>query len=222
MQNCNIILFDIDGTIIRGQSQQIFLRYLYSKGILSFPKFIKILIWFVLYKLHLVSNPEKIMRYAYSFMRGMSKTDVTKNIVEPFFRDSLVKYIYNDAVEIIHENIKSGNRVIFVSNLTDLLIEPIASYCRVNEYICTKISVRNNIYTGEIEGDLVYGQKKLSAVLNRFGFDTDQLKNVYFYSDHISDLPLLSMVGHPIATNPDTKLETEAKKLGWKILKFSK
>jgi phosphoserine phosphatase len=75
----------------------------------------------------------------------------------------------------------------------------------------------DGVYTGELVGEMLHGEGKAVAVrtlAEREGLD---LERCYAYSDSSNDLPMLSLVGHPCAVNPDAKLRAHAKANGWRI-----
>jgi hypothetical protein len=78
----------------------------------------------------------------------------------------------------------------------------------------------NGVYTGHLVGDVLHGEAKAHAVLalaEREGLELDKCSA---YSDSINDIPLLSLVGNPVAVNPDSALRAEAKTRGWEIRDF--
>ena len=88
--------------------------------------------------------------------------------------------------------------------------------------ICTEIETANGKFTGKIKGEVCYGKNKVTKIKN---FLKDNKINVKLseceaYSDSISDVPMLSIVGKPFATNPDPALEKYAKEHKWRIIKL--
>jgi hypothetical protein len=79
---------------------------------------------------------------------------------------------------------------------------------------------RDGSYTGHLVGDVLHGEAKALAVIalaEREGLDLDKCSA---YSDSINDVPLLSLVGHAVAVNPDSALRAEARDRGWEIRDF--
>lgn len=88
--------------------------------------------------------------------------------------------------------------------------------------IATVAETRDDVYTGELSEPFCYGPAKADAirrVAEREGYD---LALCYSYSDSASDLPMLELVGHPVAVNPDNGLEAVARARGWPIVEFSR
>ncbi|MDJ0955115.1 MAG: HAD-IB family hydrolase [Acidimicrobiia bacterium] len=88
--------------------------------------------------------------------------------------------------------------------------------------IATVAETVDGIYTGGLSEPFCYGPAKADAiarVAEREGYD---LELCYSYSDSVSDLPMLEIVGHPVAVNPDKGLEAVARARGWPIVEFSR
>ena len=88
--------------------------------------------------------------------------------------------------------------------------------------IGTVAAVENGVYTGELAEPFCYGEGKATAIrklADERGYD---LRLSYAYTDSAGDLPMLDIVGHPVAVNPDRALETIAYRRGWPIVEFSR
>jgi HAD superfamily hydrolase (TIGR01490 family) len=214
-----VVIIDLDGVIIRGQSQRLFIGYLFKNKIIGFWPYFKIIFWFILYKIKFIKNPHKIMEYGISFFKGKNTYEIDK-IIEDFFNAKLKNFISTEMVGIIEEHKKNGREIIILSNSLDILVKKISEFLSIKNYIATKLGVVGGKFTGKISGDIVYGEsKKLSA--ERFlGEHNLSLNNSWAYGDHISDIFVLKMVEKPYAVNPDKFLHKEAIKNGWPILKF--
>ena len=87
--------------------------------------------------------------------------------------------------------------------------------------IGTRSEVVDGTYSGALAGPFVYGAGKVTAMEEIARWDGLDLTQCYAYSDSASDLPMLQAVGHPVAVNPDGKLERHARANGWPIVIFS-
>jgi len=216
-----LVIFDLDGVIIKGQSQLIFLDYVFRKRLVSLFFYLKIFSWFVFYKLGLVKNPKKIMDFSFSFLKG-KKIEEVDEIVEVFLKEVLHKFIFSEIIDIINEHKAKDREVIIVSNGADILVKKVADFLDIKNYISTRLEITNGKFTGKILGDIVYGKNKVKVTNEFIKKNNLDLYNSYAYADHISDLDLLLMVSNPFAVNPDNLLFAEAKKRNWPILMFNK
>ncbi len=109
-----------------------------------------------------------------------------------------------------------------VSASPQMIVDPLAASLGMTGAIGTKGEIIDGHFTGRLDGPFVYGPGKAAAVeklASDRGYDLDLC---YAYSDSISDLPLLELVGHPVAVNPDSELAAEAHARGWPIVIFAR
>ncbi len=102
------------------------------------------------------------------------------------------------------------------------IVESLAVELGMTGAIATVAETRDGLYTGGLSEPFCYGPAKADAirkVAEREGYDLDLC---YAYSDSVSDLPMLEVVGHPVAVNPDNGLEAVARTRGWPIVEFSR
>jgi hypothetical protein len=100
------------------------------------------------------------------------------------------------------------------------MVEPIGEMLGVDRVVATRMVTVDGHYTGEIDF-YAYGENKavaLRQVAAESGYD---LADCYAYSDSVTDLPMLSAVGHPTAVNPDRALRKAAAEHGWPVLEFT-
>jgi HAD superfamily hydrolase (TIGR01490 family) len=122
-------------------------------------------------------------------------------------------------IEMHHE---AGRETWIVSASPIELVDPLAKALGMTGAIATRSEVRDGRYTGCLDGPFVYGEGKREAIemlADERGYD---LRLSYAYSDSASDLPMMEIVGHPVAVNPDRPLETVAHQRGWPMVIFSR
>ncbi|KND47576.1 MAG: putative phosphoserine phosphatase / 1-acylglycerol-3-phosphate O-acyltransferase [Parcubacteria bacterium C7867-006] len=213
-----LVILDIDNTILKGFSQGLFVDYLYKKGQISFFQKILIVFWFVLYKIGFIKNPKPAMEYGLSFIKNKTLGEVDET-VDDFFNTVWIKKIYPEMEKIIKDHQNKGRTLILVSNAPDVLVEKLANYLKISEWVSTELEVKNGIYTGKIIDEIMYGEQKIKG-LNKYINDRGlSLENSWGYGDHDTDMFLLSEVSHPVAVNPSGGLRSFAIKNNWQILK---
>src|ERR671923_103536 len=82
--------------------------------------------------------------------------------------------------------------------------------------------IKDGVYTGRADGPFTYREGKAEAIRELAAGEGIDLAESYAYSDSESDLPMLRVVGHPVAVNPDAKLQRIAREEGWRIMRFDK
>lgn len=209
-----LIIFDVDNTIVNGQSQRLLLSYMRSKKKVGLLYYLEILPWFVLYKMHIINDPKRVMSFAYSFLKGKTETEVNE-LINLFFTESLQKNIFPEAINQIQRIQKGGGEVILVSNAPNIIIKRIARYLNIRNYLSTELEVNDGVYTGAITGMLMYGDNKLVAIKKYAKDNGFELEKAWAYDDHESDLSILQAVGHPVVVNATPSLQKIANQKHW-------
>jgi HAD superfamily hydrolase (TIGR01490 family) len=131
--------------------------------------------------------------------------------------------IYPQMLALAHEHQDAGRRVYIVTAASQDLASLLAHVLVLDGAVGSQFSeVRDGVYTGRPAGLFVYGSDKARAIrqlAERGGID---LSASYAYSDSESDLPMLQVVGHPVAVNPDRELLGVAREQGWEVLRFDR
>jgi HAD superfamily hydrolase (TIGR01490 family) len=122
-------------------------------------------------------------------------------------------------IDMHHE---AGRDCYIVSASPVELVEPLARALGMEGGIGTRSETHDGVYTGQLDGPFCYGDGKriiIEKIAASRGYD---LRLSYSYSDSSSDLPMLELVGHPVAVNPDSPLEAVAHQRGWPIVEFAR
>ncbi|MFZ0975228.1 MAG: HAD-IB family hydrolase, partial [Solirubrobacteraceae bacterium] len=131
--------------------------------------------------------------------------------------------IYPQVLELAYRHQDEGRRVYIVTAASQELATMLAGVLAFDGAIGSQFSeVVDGVYTGRPTGPFVYGEDKARAIeqlAEREGIDLEQS---YAYSDSASDLPMLRVVGHPVAVNPDSDLAKAAREERWEVLRFDR
>jgi len=200
------------------------LNYLFRKKIVGLLFYLRINLWFILYKLGFLKKHETIvgiMNYSFSFLRAKKVSEIDF-LINDFFDEVLKKFIFSEMVGIINEHKSKNRELLIISNAADIIVKKVAEFLNIENYIGTKLEVVDKEFTGKIVGNIVYGKNKPDLVKNFAEKNNLDFKNSWAYTDHISDLGLLLLVPSPCVVNPDKILLKEAKKRNWPVLIFKK
>lgn len=115
-----------------------------------------------------------------------------------------------------------GRDTWIVSASPEELVEPLAASLSMTGAIGTRGEVIDGHYTGRLDGPFVYGPGKAEAISRLAAERGYDLERCYAYSDSVSDLPMLELVGHPVAVNPDSRLDAIARERGWPVVIFAR
>jgi HAD superfamily hydrolase (TIGR01490 family) len=139
--------------------------------------------------------------------------DTLHNIVDPL--------VYDEAVTLIEEHQAAGRDVVIVSTSGAEVVGPIGELLGADRVVATRMEIVDGKYTGGIEY-YAYAEEKARAIEALAGSAGYDLSASYAYSDSVTDLHMLEVVGHPFAVNPDKELRKAATSRGWPVLVFTK
>lgn len=195
----SVVFFDLDGTIVRGQSQMLLLVYLAREGIIGKLLFVKVCLLFLAYKAGLLQSPERAMAYAYRhIVMGLSKGRM-EYILADFIDNVLRRRFCAPVVARVKRHIEDGDEVVLVTNVFESLAKMVANKLAIGKVIATRMEMTGRVYTGNIEGKIMYGDNKAEVL--RGHYNEEQLKGGCAYADHPSDRAVLDMVGTAFLVN---------------------
>jgi HAD superfamily hydrolase (TIGR01490 family) len=213
--------FDLDKTIIAKSSVLAFGRSFYREGLLSRRSIAKSVYAQVMFML-VGADAQKMekLRVAMSAMTRGWNRDQVASIVRDALTDVIEPIIYAEALELFDEHHAAGRKVVIVSSAPLEVVQPMSEFLGADEAIGTRAAIDSEgNYTGELEF-YAYGDYKAQAVRELATRAHINLPQSYAYSDSITDLPMLELVGHPVAVNPDKELAREAREREWEIRDF--
>lgn len=135
-------------------------------------------------------------------------------------REELLPRLYPQAVELLSRHKLAGREVYIASSSPEDYIALLAEQLGMDGVIGTRAECVDGRYTGELDGPMVHGPEKARRVrelAERRGID---LARSHAYSDSVNDVPMLELVGNPVAMNPDRRLAVVARRRGWQILDY--
>lgn len=214
--------FDLDKTILAKSSSFAFARPLYKGGVIGRRDVIRSAYAQFVYLASGADHQqmESMREYMSKLVAGWDVTTV-RQIVAETLDDIVEPMIYQEAMELIAEHKAAGRTVIIISSSGTDVVEPIGARLGADIAIGTQVAIEDGHYTGEILF-YAYGEGKaeaMRALAAEHGFDLDEC---YAYTDSNTDLPMLEIVGHPFAVNPDSELRAVASERDWPILDFKK
>jgi HAD superfamily hydrolase (TIGR01490 family) len=212
--------FDLDKTIIARSSTLAFSRPFYAGGLITRRAVLRSAYAHFLFMAGGADHDqmERMRRYLSEMVAGWDVQQV-RDIVAETLEALIEPAVYAEATELIAEHHAAGRDVVIVSASGAEVVEPIGALLGADRAIATRMVVRDGRYTGEIE-TYVFGEGKAGAIrelAEAAGYD---LGASYAYSDSSTDLPMLELVGHPHAVNPDRTLRRESLARGWPVLDF--
>jgi HAD superfamily hydrolase (TIGR01490 family) len=211
--------FDVDNTVMQGASIFHLAKGLYRRKFFSTRDIVGAT-WKQLYfRVAGVEDPEHIAETraaALSFIAGHTVEEL-EAVGSEIFDELMAERIWPGTRALAQLHLDEGHRVWLVTAAPIEIATIIARRLGLTGALGTVAEHLNGVYTGRLVGDMLHGQAKayaIEALADREGLD---LARCSAYSDSYNDLPMLSLVGHPCAVNPDTKLREHARRHGWQI-----
>lgn len=153
----------------------------------------------------------------FKWYRGQSE-DRLRFLSEELFEEVVRPSIYPGAHELLEKSKSMGLRQVVVTGALDITIRPLLQHLGIEEYVANQLEFVDGIATGRLVPPVMASATKASWIRNYAEREGVSLSQCYGYADSMSDLPMLAMVGHPTATNPDLRLRSTALRHDWPIL----
>ncbi|HEY2731874.1 MAG TPA: HAD-IB family hydrolase [Polyangia bacterium] len=149
--------------------------------------------------------------------RGESE-DRLRSMAQELFDTVLKPSIFPGAYELIDKSRQLGLRQVIVTGALDLTVGPLARHLKIDDYVTNRLEFVDGYATGRLLPPIMAAATKASWMRIYAEKENLNLSDCYGYSDSLSDLPMLSVVGHPTAVNPDLRLRSTALQHDWPVL----
>jgi HAD superfamily hydrolase (TIGR01490 family) len=208
-------LFDMDRTLIKKDSAGLYTRYRRERGEASLRDAVRVGWWMIQYTLGVIDAPRVALR-ALKHFEGKEERWLS-DACEQCFVDYMLPMVQAAGRAAVERHRAAGDFIAIVTGATSYVAKPLARELGIDCVVCTELEVKDGRFTGRPVDPLCYGEGKLALARRageRFGFG---LADATFYSDSITDLPLLEAVGVPVVVNPDVRLLRVARRRGWRL-----
>lgn len=208
--------FDVDGTLISTNLVHPTLYYLVNQStpVQTLARLGRALLKAPSMAFAELADRRTFNELLYSSYEGMSE-DRLVMLTEDVF-DTVVKpAIYPAARDLVKRSRDAGHDVVLVSGALDFILQRLVTHLGATEAIANRLEMKGGKATGKILKPVVAGPEKARLIREHARAHGHDLDECYAFSDSYSDLPMLSVVGHPAAVNPDTRLALLAKAYSW-------
>ena len=211
--------FDVDNTVMQGASIFHLARGLYARDFFT-ARDIGRFAWqqtkFRVVGREDMGNVHEARETALSFAAGHTVAELT-TIGEEVFDEVMATKVWPGTRALAQMHLDAGQRVWLVTATPVEVATVIATRLGLTGALGTVAETEDGVYTGRLVGEILHGEAKAEAVTalaRREGLD---LGACSAYSDSANDIPMLSLVGHPCAINPDSRLRAHAREHGWRV-----
>jgi HAD superfamily hydrolase (TIGR01490 family) len=214
--------FDLDKTLIEGSSALHFARAAYKSGMVSRRQLAKDAWANVRFRLRGSTDEgtEELKERVLDAVAGQRTVDLAR--LGPRVLAGVLPVVYHEVLEEAYAHQDAGRRAYIVTAASQELADVLAQVLVLDGGIGMRAEVKDGVYTGRADGPFTYREGKAQAIRELAAAEGIDLTESYAYSDSESDLPMLRVVGHPVAVNPDSALQRIAREEGWRIMRFDK
>ena len=214
--------FDLDNTVVQGASLYHLAKGMYRRGFFPTRVILKglwIQVYFRTVGSEKAGHIEDVRAATLGFIEGHTVEEVTE-ISQEVYEESIASRIWPGTRAIAQMHLDVGQQVWLVTAAPVEVAGIIAAQLGLTGALGTTAEHVDGVYTGRLKGGLLHGPAKAEAVgalAREHGLD---LSRCFAYSDSYNDLPMLSLVGHPCAINPDRRLSAYAEEQDWQVRDF--
>ena len=212
-----LAIFDLDSTLINGDSDHAWGEFIAEKGLVEADR-------------HRARNDQFYADYqagqldivAYQEFVLAPMTQLTLDEIEALQREFMATKInpmrLPKANKLLDKHRRQQDCILIITATNRFITRPIANAMGIVDLLATEGKIKHNRYTGEIEGIPCYAEGKVKRLQAWLGSSGQSMKGSTFYSDSHNDLPLLKIVDHPVAVDPDDTLRSFAERMHWPII----
>ncbi|MEU3662755.1 HAD-IB family hydrolase [Streptomyces sp. NPDC032940] len=211
--------FDLDNTVMQGAALFHFGRGLYKRKFFEtrdLARFAWQQAWFRLAGIEDPEHMQDARDSALSIVKGHRVSEL-KSIGEEIYDEYMAERIWPGTRALAQAHLDAGQKVWLVTAAPVEIAQVIARRLGLTGALGTVAESIGGVYTGKLVGEPLHGPAKAEAVRALAAAEGLDLSRCAAYSDSHNDIPMLSLVGHPYAINPDSKLRKHARELEWRL-----
>jgi HAD superfamily hydrolase (TIGR01490 family) len=213
----SIAFFDLDKTLLAENSAKLWLKAQYKSREITIAQMVTASYWLAKYHLGFTKLDEVIEK-SLLMIAGENQTRILKQAAD--FYKSSIKYLYRPgAIAAIKAHKDLGHKTSLLTSSFDELSTFVQNELSFDHRLCTKLEVDDKgCYTGKTVGPPCFGKNKILFAEKLCKKLAVSLRDCTFYTDSATDMPLLHLVGRPVAVNPDPHLRARAQLYRWEIV----
>ncbi len=214
--------YDLDGTLIRTNLVHVFAYFARNdQGILkSIGRTAGTILGLPLFAGANAYSRKVFNDLFFKWYKGQS-ADRLRYLADDLFEEVIEPGIYPGTLPLLEKSRSMGLRQVVVTGALDVTIKPLLRHLGITEFVANRLEFVDGVATGRLVPPVMASASKASWIRTYAEAEGLSLSDCYAYADSMSDLPMLSIVGHPAATNPDLRLRSTALRHDWPIVKLS-
>ncbi len=216
----SLAIFDLDNTLLRGDSDHAWGQFLVENHIVDGAVYAR---ENNRYYAEYQAGTLDIMEFLAFVLRPLAQHDraALDNWHRQYMQAKILPMITPAARALVEQHRARGDTLLIITATNRFVTAPIAREFGIEHLIATEPEERDGRFTGRVAGIPSYREGKVARLNDWMREHGQTLASSWFYSDSHNDLPLLSLVDHPVVVNPDEILDRQARQRGWPILSLS-
>lgn len=212
-----LAIFDLDNTLLAGDSDHAWGEFLVEEGIVDADHYRKANDQF--YQEYLNGELD-IHRYLGFALAPLAQYDMEQLLAwrQQFLERKIRPMMLEKASDLLDHHRNQGHTLMIITATNRFITEPVATLLGVEHLIATEPEVVNGRYTGNVAGTPSFQDGKVTRLQDWLDYHDASLTGAWFYSDSHNDAPLLRLVQHAVAVDPDPTLHRLAEQEGWNII----
>ncbi len=212
-----LAIFDLDNTLIGGDSDHLWGCFVCEEGLVDAEHFGARNDQFYADYQRGSLDIDAYLRFALSPLVGQPP-ETLEAWHRKFMASKIAPIMLPKAAALIERHRQQGHRLLVITATNHFITRPIASALGIEELIACEGEMVDGRYTGEPRGVPSYHEGKVTRLQQWMAAHDVALDGAWFYSDSHNDLPLLELVDHPVAVDPDPTLRARAEAAGWPVI----
>jgi HAD superfamily hydrolase (TIGR01490 family) len=214
-----LAIFDLDNTLLAGDSDYLWGEFLVEKGIVDGESYKRENARF--YQDYKAGHLDifAFQRFSLKPLRNHRMADLLDWRRE-FVERKILPIITPQSLELVEKHRSAGDTLLIITATNAFVTAPIAERYGIDHLIATEPETLDGHFTGEVEGEPSFKEGKVKRLRTWMQQQSQDLRGSWFYSDSHNDLPLLEIVDYPVAVDPDETLSTIARERNWPILQL--
>ena len=213
---------DLDRTLVAGASGFYWARAAVDAGLISRREMAGIVRRNIEFRLRGSTDDttDEVREQISKLIEGQRVVDLRRMMPEVLA--GVLPRVYPQMLTVAYGHQDAGRRVYIATASSQQMADMLSYVLGFDGGIGARSEVVDGRFTGRDQGEFTYREGKAARIRELAAAEAIDLRASYAYSDSESDLPMLRLVGHPVAVNPDAELERVATDEGWEILRFER
>lgn len=214
MQN-KLAVFDLDETLIQGDSSVLWTQYLWDQQIITDPRFVEADKQMMAQYNAGTLDMATYLRFSLQALAGISTSQINLWLAD-FVDTMVVPRIYPEGIRTIENYRQHGIPIIVISATVSFIVKKIAERLGADVVMGIDIKQQNGCYTDEVEGIATFKEGKVKRLLQWIRHQPITDAYIYFYTDSANDLPMCQFADEVFIVNGDQKLQRAAEENNWR------